>query len=163
MLHITVSHLNLGKKRINPKQLFWSLWLMKPNTSCMICRYLEKSNQQNVLSAVISNILNVHGVHACLWKPAGTSGWGKKNYPPFYPSPGLLLQLLLAIPSVQHLALFRVSQTEASTFPSLPSSLRHLWQHELQTHFLAFWPYGSQRLWLGSSDKKLKRDTGHWL
>lgn len=56
VLCITVSHLNLGKKRINPKQLFWSSWLMKPNITCIICRYLEKSDQHNILSTAVSYI-----------------------------------------------------------------------------------------------------------
>lgn len=51
----------------------------------------------------------------------------KKPESPFFPLPRSTTRVLTSYPSVQHLALFRVSQTEASTFPCSPSSLRQLW------------------------------------
>lgn len=92
------------------------------------------------LSMMMSYILNVHGVHTCLWKSVGSLGWGDGGEEvPSFPLPR-------STTTVHYLGSLKLK-------PQLSPALSHHYissgQHELQTHFLALWPSGSWRLWLG--------------
>lgn len=117
---------------------------MKPNITCTIYRYPEKV--QPTKCSKYNNKL----YFKCAWGlhlPLGTCRIlrlrkKKTLVPPLFPLPRSTTTVLTSYPSVQHLALFRVSQTEASTFPCSPSSLRQLWATwapDMLSWFVTLW------------------------